>query len=347
MPVCGDCLCQPEHSTCEIKTYSEWVVDGDGVDELSPKCSLCSENICATHPVIRLSCLHILHTGCLLDLLQSPPSEKGYTCSSCGSQIWPPNKHLVNSSSALCKRIEDLLVQSIKLNMNSEALLPLRSESSLNSTDKCNDEKFLVPNLAPEVTVPIPVTSLATLHGDQPILQMLVKNNIHSERNFSAENGKNISISSRVIDIEPANSISTEFVAKAVGSPKLSKLLSRKLSRNDRKTNEFRFEDDTDKGGKYTPRGSQIESMESLLQSNSPKKMILPVTAPTQYKETDSHLNDLSNGRFRRYRPTASLDPRKILFIFATLSSMGTMILIYLTLTVGKMDKNLLQVDAQ
>ncbi|KAH9331707.1 hypothetical protein KI387_003815, partial [Taxus chinensis] len=268
--VCGDCLCLPEHSICEVKTYSDWVVGGDGVHEFSPKCSLCTENICISHPVIRLSCLHILHTQCLLDLLQMPPSATGYACSSCGSQIWPPKKHLVNSSSALCKRIEDLLVKSIKLNMTSEALLPLPSESSFNSTNIPNGKMSVAPISPPDMMVPTPMTSLATLNGDQPILKML-------------------------------------------------KVLSRKSSRNDKKTNDFRIEEETDRGSKYTPKGPHSESVESLFPCSLPNKMILPITAPTPHKETDSHLHDLSNGRWRRYRPTATIDPRKILFIFATL----------------------------
>lgn len=41
---------------------------------------------------------------------------------------------------------------------------------------------------------------------------------------------------------------------------------------------------------------------------------------------------------FRRSSPTWTIDPRKILFFFATLSSMGTILLIYFTLSMSKLD---------
>ncbi|XP_008801173.1 uncharacterized protein LOC103715352 [Phoenix dactylifera] len=49
-----------------------------------------------------------------------------------------------------------------------------------------------------------------------------------------------------------------------------------------------------------------------------------------------------AGGRCRRLgrRQTPWLDPRRVLFFFATLSSMGTMILLYFTLSMGKMAGN-------
>ncbi|XP_059661699.1 uncharacterized protein LOC132307838 isoform X2 [Cornus florida] len=41
---------------------------------------------------------------------------------------------------------------------------------------------------------------------------------------------------------------------------------------------------------------------------------------------------------FRRSSPSCAIDPRKILFFFATLSSMGTILLIYFTLSMGKLN---------
>ncbi|XP_072988024.1 uncharacterized protein [Typha latifolia] len=53
----------------------------------------------------------------------------------------------------------------------------------------------------------------------------------------------------------------------------------------------------------------------------------LPTTAPTP------------GGKFRRVgrKPSPWLDPKRVLFVFATLSSMGTLILLYFTLSMGKM----------
>ncbi|XP_075487186.1 uncharacterized protein LOC142526581 isoform X1 [Primulina tabacum] len=41
---------------------------------------------------------------------------------------------------------------------------------------------------------------------------------------------------------------------------------------------------------------------------------------------------------FRRYPPSLTVDPRRILFLFATLSSIGTIILIYFTLSMTKIN---------
>jgi uncharacterized membrane protein len=55
-PVCAECVCFPEHRFCVVKTYSDWVIDGDY--DWPPKCSSCEqiledENTATT----RLGCL--------------------------------------------------------------------------------------------------------------------------------------------------------------------------------------------------------------------------------------------------------------------------------------------------
>ncbi|KAG4196045.1 hypothetical protein ERO13_A06G145600v2 [Gossypium hirsutum] len=46
----------------------------------------------------------------------------------------------------------------------------------------------------------------------------------------------------------------------------------------------------------------------------------------------------LRRNSFRRYPPPWLLDPKRILMLFATLSSMGTILLIYFTLSISKMN---------
>lgn len=347
VPVCGDCVCLPEHSTCEVKTYSEWIVDGF---HESSRCSSCSQTFNNTNdPVIRLSCLHVLHTHCLLQLLQRAPSAEGYTCPSCTSKIWPLKQHLVKSNSMLCKRIEEVIVKSTTLNNRTDALLQL-SEPLPNLTDTSfvSGQECLLPNVTPHTADSTLLTSCTALNEEQPMPEMHLNNN-HSDHCFPAENNDKASILSIKIDIEAADSSSTEnFGAKAAGNPKFTKVLSRKFSRGDKRTNDCPVEEETGRGSKYTPKGLQTEFLESLLPCNSPKKLLLPIMAPAQHKETDSRSRqDLTDGRWRRYRRSASLDPRKILFTFATLSSIGTMILIYFTLAVSKMDQDLVQAEAQ
>lgn len=349
IPVCGDCVCLPEHRTCEVGTYSEWIVNG--FHEFSSRCSSCSQTFNNTNgSVIRLSCLHVLHTHCLLQLLQRSPSATGYTCPSCLSKIWPPEQHLVKSNSMLCKIIEDVLVKNTILINRNDALLQLSSEPLLNSSDTSfvTGQDFQLLNGMPHMTVSTSLTSCAALYEEQPMPKMHVSNN-HSDHSFSAENDNKTSISSVKIDIEVSDFSSTEnFGAKDVGNPKLTKVLSRKISRGDKRTNDCPVEEETGRGSKYTPKGLQTEIHESLFPCSSPKKMILPIMAPAQHKETDSQgRKDLTDGRWRRYRRSGLLDPRKVLFTFATISSIGTIILIYFTLAFSKMDQDLFQTETQ
>lgn len=102
--------------------------------------------------------------------------------------------------------------------------------------------------------------------------EMYVNNN-HGDHCFPAENNDRASVSSIKIDIEAADSSSTEnFGAKAAGNPKLTKVLSRKFSRGDKRTNGCPVEEETGRGSKYTPKGLQTEFLESFLPCNSPKK---------------------------------------------------------------------------
>ncbi|XP_059075849.1 uncharacterized protein LOC131076096 isoform X2 [Cryptomeria japonica] len=54
VPVCGDCICFPEHSACEVRTYAEWMVDSSC--SFLPKCSFCYD------PHLELV-THVLHTN--------------------------------------------------------------------------------------------------------------------------------------------------------------------------------------------------------------------------------------------------------------------------------------------
>lgn len=250
----------------------------------------------------------------------------------------------------LCKIIEDVLVKNTTLINRTDALLHLSSEPLLNSSDTTfvTGQDLPLPNGMPHMAVSTSLTSCAALYEEQPMPEMHVNNN-HSDHSFAAESDNKKSISSVKIDIEVADFSSTEnFGAKDVGNPKLSKVLSRKISRGDKRTNDCPVEQETGRGSKYTPKGLQTEIRESLFPCSSPKKVILPIMAPAQHKETDSHgRKDLTDGRWRRYRRSGLLDPRKVLFTFATISSIGTIILIYFTLAFSKMDQDLFQAETQ
>ncbi|MBA0822652.1 hypothetical protein Goarm_019439, partial [Gossypium armourianum] len=57
VPVCGECICFPEHQICVIRTYSEWVIDGEY--NWPPKCCKCQAVLeeGAGSETTRLGCL--------------------------------------------------------------------------------------------------------------------------------------------------------------------------------------------------------------------------------------------------------------------------------------------------
>ncbi|XP_011624683.1 uncharacterized protein LOC105420923 isoform X1 [Amborella trichopoda] len=111
------------------------------------------------------------------------------------------------------------------------------------------------------------------------------------------------------------------------GSPKMTIALSRKGSyRWDRRSVEEQEPDETTKKQTIKVASSQLEQMKQPLMPTT--KALLPLTNPSP------NLGD-NDGRCRRFN-RFTLHPRRILLIFATLSSMGTIILIYFTLAINR-----------
>ncbi|KAF2536640.1 hypothetical protein F2Q68_00019174 [Brassica cretica] len=119
VPVCGECICFPEHQTCVVRTYSEWVIDGE-YDQ--PKCCQCQSTFDEGGglQVTRLGCLHAIHTTCLVSLIKSfPPhtAPAGYICPSCSTTIWPP-KMVKDAGSRLHAQLrEAILLTGLEKNL--------------------------------------------------------------------------------------------------------------------------------------------------------------------------------------------------------------------------------------
>ncbi|KAK9115644.1 hypothetical protein Sjap_014591 [Stephania japonica] len=110
------------------------------------------------------------------------------------------------------------------------------------------------------------------------------------------------------------------------GSPKMTRVLSRKGScRLERRC--CPDEDETDE----VPRRLLLK-MNSHLEPLITTKT-LPAVSPAI---NGPALIDAVDGRCKRFNRFMSLNPRKILLLFATMSSMGTMILIYFTLAINR-----------
>eukprot|EP00211_Chloroparvula_japonica_P014556 CAMPEP_0119123280 /NCGR_PEP_ID=MMETSP1310-20130426/3271_1 /TAXON_ID=464262 /ORGANISM="Genus nov. species nov., Strain RCC2339" /LENGTH=228 /DNA_ID=CAMNT_0007113065 /DNA_START=41 /DNA_END=724 /DNA_ORIENTATION=+ len=85
--VCYNCV--PDHNECVVKTYVEWLKNGD-FDE--PTCALCHSSFRGDS--FRLMCLHLFHKACLDAYCEKKYSEHtalaGFGCPVCSSAIVPP-----------------------------------------------------------------------------------------------------------------------------------------------------------------------------------------------------------------------------------------------------------------
>ncbi|PIA33214.1 hypothetical protein AQUCO_04200161v1 [Aquilegia coerulea] len=114
VPVCGECICFPEHQICVIRTYSEWVIDGDY--DWPPTCCLCQTVLedKSDSQTTRLGCLHVIHTNCLVSHIKSYPQNTapaGYACPACSTSIWPP-KSVKDSGSRLHSKLKEAIMQT-------------------------------------------------------------------------------------------------------------------------------------------------------------------------------------------------------------------------------------------
>lgn len=117
---------------------------------------------------------------------------------------------------------------------------------------------------------------------------------------------------------------------RSSGSPKMTRALSRKWSyRAERFFNTD--EEDTDEPSKklLVKVNSQLEPLKQSL-------ITAKAISAASNAFTGSNLVDTGDGRSKRLNRFMAINPRKILFIFATLSSMGTLILIYFTLAINR-----------
>ncbi|XP_047061898.1 uncharacterized protein LOC124669305 isoform X1 [Lolium rigidum] len=123
-----------------------------------------------------------------------------------------------------------------------------------------------------------------------------------------------------VLDIE---SLPQQPDKCCTGSPKMTRALSRKgPNRTERRGGEEQDPDDLAKKLIIKVVPSQLEQLNKTL-------VTLPCTSSTPV------ITDSAEGRSKRFNRLTSYHPRRILLFFATLSSVGTMILIYFTLAIN------------
>ncbi|KAL9681729.1 hypothetical protein QQ045_013517 [Rhodiola kirilowii] len=309
VPVCGECICFSEHRICVVRTYSEWVIDGDY--DWPPSCCKCQAVLeeSSDSNTTRLGCLHVLHTNCLASHIKSfPPNTApaGYVCPGCSTPIWPP-KSLKDSGSQLHTKLKAAIIQT-GLEKNVLGNHPVSAAASRGP---------------PPAFASDPLINVSGTSGER------------EDR-------------SKISEIQPvgnmAGSPRTPFpdTLEMDGSSSAGNYISKSSPPGattrkggflvDRQSSEIPYDTDDKDGNlkKYSRRGPfHHKFLRALLPFWSSSLPTLPVTAPSK---KDSRADEAPEGRPRHHKPSR-MDPRKILLVIAIMACMATMGILYYRLS--------------
>lgn len=312
VPVCGECICFPEHQICVVRTYSEWVIDGEY--DWPSKCCSCHavlEEATSSH-ITRLGCLHVIHTSCLVSHIKSFPPQTapaGYVCPTCSTPIWPP-KSVKDSGSRLHSKLKEAIMQS-------------------------GTEKNLF-GVHPVSFPPGQSRSPPPAFASEPLKHISGAGG----RELSTFSNDSSSLDYVEIDGTASGSIPEDGFVKSLSPTAQHNATTRKTANHVEKQNSenFYYADDEDGNQKkYTRRGTiRNKFFRSLLPFWSSALPTLPVTAPPR---KDSAI-DGSEGRLRQHKSSRT-DPRKLLLLIAILACVATMGILYYRLAQGGLTEEL------
>ncbi|XP_016691613.2 zinc finger protein-like 1 isoform X2 [Gossypium hirsutum] len=311
VPVCGECICLPEHQICVIRTYSEWVIDGDY--DWPPKCCKCQAVLeeGAGSETTRLGCLHVIHTTCLVSHIKSfPPhtAPAGYVCPSCSICIWPP-KSVKDPTSRLHSLLKEAILQT-----GMEKILFGNHPVSLPRTE----HRGPPPAFASDPLIDVAGGQEYDANSSPSVAK---------DGGYSAISGPSKPTITEIMEIDGPSS--TESYMKA-SSPVAPMATTRKSTPHvDRQNSEISYYTDDEDGNrkKYSRRGPlHLKFLRALIPFWSSALPTLPVTAPPH--KDSSTVDDIREGRSKHQRSTR-MDPRKILLIIAILACMATMSILY------------------
>lgn len=297
VPVCGECICFPEHQICVIRTYSEWVIDGEY--DWPPKCCQCQAILEEGNgsQTTRLGCLHVIHTSCLVSHIKSfPPhtAPAGYVCPSCSSSIWPP-KSVKDSGSRLHSKLKEAIMQT-GMEKNIFGNHPV----SLSGTESRS---------------PPPAFASDPLIGRE------------NHGNSGSVDGYPPATGSDIVEMEGANSAGNFMKGSSPVAPGAT---TRKgLLHVERQNSEIPYDADDEDASrkKYIKRGPvHHKFLRALLPFWSSALPTLPVTAPP--RKDGSNSTETSEAR-TRHQKSSRMDPRKILLLIAIMACMATMGILY------------------
>ncbi|PIN10193.1 putative E3 ubiquitin ligase [Handroanthus impetiginosus] len=305
VPVCGECICFPEHQICVVRTYSDWVMDGEY--DWPPKCCHCEAVLeeGADPQTTRLGCLHVIHTSCLVSHIKSfPPhtAPAGYVCPTCSTSIWPP-KSVKDSASRLHSKLKEAILQS-------------------------GMEKNLFGNhpvsFATESRIPPPA------FASEPLVHASIEKDAASIATGSARPA-----SLDIVEVDGPSSATSSLPnhennfmksTSPVGPGATTRKSALQVERQNSEVSYYADDEDGNRK-KYSRRGTfRHKFLRSLLPFWSSALPTLPVTAPP--RKDSSHADDPSEGRVRHHK-SSRVDPRKLLLFIAIMACMATMIILY------------------
>ncbi|KAL3621080.1 hypothetical protein CASFOL_035992 [Castilleja foliolosa] len=305
VPICGECICFPEHQICVVRTYSEWVIDGEY--DWPPKCCHCQAVLeeGTDTQTTRLGCLHVIHTSCLVSHIKSfPPhtAPAGHVCPGCSTSIWPP-KSVKDSGSRLHSKLKEAIMQT-------------------------GLEKNLFGNHP--VSFGTETRSPPQAFASEPLMHSSV-----GKDGVPSATGLTRPASSEIVEIDDSSATSSlpnnkSNLLKGTSPAGRPGATTRKNAfQVERQNSEVSYyaDDEDARRKKYSRRGTfRHKVLRSLLPFWSSALPTLPVTAPPR-KDT-SHADDASETRPRHHK-SSRMDPRKLLLIIAIMACMATMGILY------------------
>ncbi|XP_030475532.2 uncharacterized protein LOC115692722 [Syzygium oleosum] len=295
VPVCGECICFTEHLICVVRTYSEWVIDGEY--DWPAKCCHCQVALEeGTGPqTTRLGCLHVIHTNCLVSYVQSfPPhtAPAGYTCPACSTPIWPP-KSFKDSGSRFHSQLKEAIAQT-------------GMEKNLFGNHPVVKTEAHGPPHASDLSVTVSSSSAPSMLTDGMYA-----------------NGP----SSDIVEIDVPSSAGNFMKSSSpVGPGATTRKGAFQVDRQNSDTSYYADDEDGNKK-KYSRRGPfRHKFLRLLLPFWSSALPTLPVTAPP--RKDSSNADDAPEGRTRHQRQSR-MDPRKMLLVIAIMACLATMGILY------------------
>ncbi|KAG2549578.1 hypothetical protein PVAP13_9KG244800 [Panicum virgatum] len=344
VPVCGECICFPEHQLCVVKNYAEWVVNSDY--DWPQHCSSCNSVLKAgSEETTRLGCLHVMHTKCLISHIQSFPTQTapaGYVCPSCSTPIWPPSS-IKDTGSRLHAKLKEAIIQTgLEKNVFGNHFVTISKADTRTPPAFASDPLKHLSSSGDRESNGASIISSAQ--------DASLPSTLHSAMYTSASlgSGTPIHIEPEIVEIEGPSPVITQFPEQESNfirspSPHGPGAMTRKgVTSVDRQNSEISYYADDEDGNrkKYTKRGTfRHRILRMLLPFWSSALPTLPVTAPSK-KESDG-----PEGRPRQR--SSRMDPTKILLAMAILACIATMGILYYRLSQRSLSESFVEDEIQ